>query len=185
VYFSSKNVENLSVFLEKGWFSCPNWTKKQHLYVKPSVPNYGVDFLAIENGNVVKMHYEAKLGDRVIDTSRNGDPLEFKVGGGYVIQGLDEALVGLETGEKKTVVVPPEKAYGKRKAGFITKIPRNKSNEPEKGIKAGNIIRYNTETGEVKVATVTKVEDDNITLDLNHPLAGQTLTFDLEIIAIK
>jgi peptidylprolyl isomerase len=149
------------------------------------VPTYGVDFLAIENGNVIKMHYEAKIGDRVIDTSRKGDPLEFKVGVGYVIQGLDEALVGLETGEKKTVVVPPEKAYGKRNAGFTTKMPRNKSNEPEKGIKEGNIIRYKTEDGAVKVATVTKVEEDSVTLDLNHPLAGQTLTFDLEIVDIK
>jgi peptidylprolyl isomerase len=149
------------------------------------VPNHGVDFVAIKKGNVVKMHYEAKLGDRVIDTSLNGDPLEFKVGEGYVIQGLDEAVVGLKNGEKKTVVVPPEKAYGKRNEELTTKLPRNKSNEAEKGIEEGNIVRYKTDKGAVKVATITKVEKDSITLDLNHPLAGQTLTFDLEIVDVK
>jgi peptidylprolyl isomerase len=149
------------------------------------VGSHGVDFLAIENGNVVKMHYEAKIGDRVIDTSRNKEPLEFKVGEGYVIQGLDEAVVGLESGEKKTVVVPPEKGYGKRQENLVTKMPRNKANEPPKGIEEGNIVRYRTEQGAVRLATVTKVEEDNVTLDLNHPLAGQTLTFDLEIVDVK
>jgi peptidylprolyl isomerase len=131
------------------------------------------------------MHYDAKIGDQVIDTSRDKTPLEFKVGEGHVLKGLDEAVVGLENGAKKTVVVPPEKGYGKRKDGFLTKMPRKKSNEPDKGIQKGNIVRYKTDEGVFKYATVTKVEETNVTLDLNHPLAGQTLTFDLEILAVK
>ena len=162
-----------------------NLTKKVTLICQVECAHCGVDFLAIENGNVVKMHYEAKIGDRVIDTSRDKNPLEFKVGEGYVLQGLDEAVVGLKNGEKKTVIVPPEKGYGERKENFITKMPRNKSNEPSKGIEEGNIVRYRTEKGAVKLATVKKVEEDNVTLDLNHPLAGQTLTFDLEILDVK
>jgi peptidylprolyl isomerase len=149
------------------------------------LPNYGVDFLVIENGNVIKMHYSAKIGDRVIDTSRNKNPIEFKVGEGQILQGLDEAVVGLKTGDKKTVVVPPEKAYGQRKEGLTQKIPRDKSREPLKGIKEGSVIQYKNEQGKKRYATIAKVEEDNITLDLNHPLAGQTLNFDLEIVDVK
>ena len=101
--------------------------------------------MAIENGNIIKIHYEAKIGDNVIDTSRDKDPLKFKVGEGYVIKGLDEAVLGLENGAKKTVIVPPEKGYGEKKEGLITKMPRNKANEPEKGIEKGNVVRYKTQ----------------------------------------
>jgi peptidylprolyl isomerase len=141
--------------------------------------------LAIEKGDVIKIHYDAKIGERVIDSSRNKKPLEFKVGEGHVLQGLDEAVVGLKSGEKKTVVVPPEKGYGERKEGLTQKMPRDKSKEPPKALEEGKIVRYKTDKGTINYATVTKVEDDNITLDLNHPLAGQKLTFDLEIVEIK
>jgi peptidylprolyl isomerase len=150
-----------------------------------SLPNYGVDFLVIENGNIVKMHYSAKVGDCLIDTSRDKNPVEFKVGEGQVLQGLDEAVVGLDTGDKKTVVVPPEKAYGKRENGLTQKIPRDKSKEPPEGVKEGNVVQYTTRQGKNMYATITKVEDDNLTLDLNHPLAGQTINFDLEIVDVK
>jgi FKBP-type peptidyl-prolyl cis-trans isomerase 2 len=94
---------------------------------------------------VIKIHYNAKVGDRVIDSSRDKKPLKFKVGEEYVLKGLDEAVLGLENGEKKTVIVPPEKGYGKRKDNFFTKMARNKSNETDKGIEEGNIIRYKTD----------------------------------------
>jgi peptidylprolyl isomerase len=149
------------------------------------LPVCGVDFLVIENGNIVKMHYDAKVGDCLIDTSRDNDPVEFKVGDGQVLEGLDEAVVGLDTGDKKTVVVPPEKAYGKRKDGLTQKIPRDKSREPPGGVKEGNVVHYKTQEGDNLYATITKVEDDNLTLDLNHPLAGQTINFDLEIVDVK
>ena len=131
------------------------------------------------------MHYNAKIGDRLIDTSRNKNPIEFKVGEGQILQGLDEAVVGLETGDKKTVVVPPEKAYGQRKEELIQKIRRDKSKEPAEGIEEGNVIQFKTKEGKNGYATVTKVEEDNITIDLNHPLAGRTINFDLEIVDVK
>jgi len=147
--------------------------------------NCGVDFLVIKNGNLIKMHYSAKIGDQLIDTSRNKDPVEFKVGEGQVLQGLDEAVVGLKTGDKKAVVVPPEKAYGQRKKGLTQKIRRDKSKEPPKGIEVGNLIQYKNEQGKNMYATITKVEEDNIAVDLNHPLAGKTINFDLEIVDVK
>lgn len=141
--------------------------------------------MSIENGNVVKLRYEAKVGDRVIDSSREKKPLEFKVGEGEVIKGLDEAVVGLTGGEKKTVIIPPEKAYGKRQEGFTHKIPKSKLRESYKRIEKGNVIRYNTDKGVVKFATVAEVKEDDIIFDLNHPLAGETITFDLEILEFE
>lgn len=139
--------------------------------------------MTIEEGNVVKIHYEAKIGDRVIDTSREKKPLEFKVGEGDVIKGLDEAVVGLNTGEKKTVIVPPEKAYGKRREGLTHKMPRNRFRAT--GIEKGNIVRYKTDKGIVRFATIAEIRDDEIIFDLNHPLAGQKITFDLEILEVQ
>ena len=131
------------------------------------------------------MHYDAKIDDKVIDTSRDKEPLEFKVGEGKVLKGLDEAVVGLDNGTKKIVVIPPEKGYGLRKDGLLTEIDRDKSKEPETGIKEDHIVCYKTDLVALKYATVAKVDEKNITLDLNHPLAGQTITFDLEIVDVK
>ncbi len=141
--------------------------------------------MTIEEGNVVKIHYEAKIDDRVIDTSREKKPLEFKVGEGEVIKGLDEAVVGLNSGEKKTVSIPPEKAYGKRQEGFTHKMPKNKFRQSSKEIQEGNVIKYKTNKGVIRFATVAEIKEDDIIFDLNHPLAGQTITFDLEILEVQ
>jgi peptidylprolyl isomerase len=143
------------------------------------------DVMTIENGNTVKIHYDIKIGDRVIDSTREKKPLEFKVGEGEVIKGLDEAIVGLNSGEKKTVVVPPEKAYGKRKEGFTHKMPKNRIRALYKGVKKGNVIRYKTDKGVLRFATVAEVKDGDIIFDLNHPLAGETVTFDLEVLEVQ
>jgi peptidylprolyl isomerase len=141
--------------------------------------------MSIENGNVVRLRYKAKIGDRIIDSSQEEKPLEFKVGEGEVIKGLDEAVVGLNSGEKKTVIIPPEKAYGKRQEGFTHEMPRNKLRESYKKIEKGDVVRYNIDKGTVKFATVAEIKKDDIIFDLNHPLAGETLTFDLEIVEFK
>jgi peptidylprolyl isomerase len=139
--------------------------------------------MPIENGNLVKIHYVEKIGDRVINSSREKKPIEFKVGQGDVIKGLDEAVVGLNNGEKKTVIIPPEKAYGKRREGLTHKMPRNKFRASV--IEKGNIIRYKTEKGNVRFATIAEIKDDEIIFDLNHPLAGQKITIDLEILEVQ
>lgn len=139
--------------------------------------------MTIENGNLVKIHYVEKIGDQVINSSRKKKPIEFKVGHGDVIKGLDEAVVGLNNGEKKTVIIPPEKAYGKRQEGLTHKMPRNKFRASL--IEKGNIIRYKTEKGTVRFATIAEIKDDEIIFDLNHPLAGQKITIDLEILEVQ
>ena len=114
--------------------------------------------MVIEKANVVKMHYTAKIGDCLIDTSRNKPPIEFKVGEGQILQGLDEAVVGLKTGDKKTVVVPPEKVYGQRQEGLTQKIRRDKSKEPPEGIEEGNLIQFKTPQGMDVYATITRLK---------------------------
>lgn len=141
--------------------------------------------MGIQEGNTVKIHYNAKVDDKVIDTSRNAEPMEFKVGEGQVVPGLEEGVVGLEEGDKETVVVPPEKAYGERKEGLTRELPRETFKDSSQQIEEGMVLRYRTERGEAGLATIEKVEEENITLDLNHPLAGQTIKFEVEVVDVK
>lgn len=141
--------------------------------------------MVIQHGNKVKIHYNAKVDDEIIDTSRNKEPMEFEVGEGKVVPGLEEGVVGLEEGEKKIVVVPPEKAYGEREEGLTKELPRETFRDSSQQIKKGMVLRYRTERGEVGLATIAKVKEENVTLDLNHPLAGQTIKFEIEIVDVK
>jgi peptidylprolyl isomerase len=142
--------------------------------------------LVVERGNIIKMHYTAKIDDRVVDTTLNRGPVEFRVGEGQVLQGLDEAVVGLEKGEKKTVIIPPEKAYGRRREDLVGKISRDRfGGIPLEHVREGTIVKLRTEQGEIRLATIVRVEEDDVTLDFNHPLAGQTIKFEIEIVDIK
>jgi len=140
--------------------------------------------LAVERGNLIKIHYTAKIGDQVTDSSRGRDPVEFRVGEGQVVQGMDEAVVGLEKGEKKTIIVPPEKAYGQRQEGLIMEIPREYFGAMREQVQEGDIIQIKTKD-DSRLVTVMQVREEKVTLDLNHPLAGQTITYELEIVDIK
>jgi len=126
-----------------------------------------------------------RLATELLTLPEKRSPLEFKVGEGEVIKGLDEAVVGLNSGEKKTVAIPPEKAYGKRKEGFTHRMPVNKLRKPTEGMEKGKIVKYKTDKGIVRFATIADIKADEIIFDLNHPLAGETLTFDLEILEIQ
>jgi FKBP-type peptidyl-prolyl cis-trans isomerase 2 len=142
--------------------------------------------LIVERGNTVKINYTVKTNGNVIDSSIDRDPMEFKVGEGDVIRGLDEAVVGLEKGEKKKLKIPPEKAYGKREESLVGKMPREKFGTiPPEEVREGTIVQLKTQKGETLSATIVQVEKDNVTVDLNHPLAGQTIEFELEIVDIK
>ncbi len=141
--------------------------------------------MVVERGNIVKMHYTAMVDDRVIDTTKGREPIEFKVGEREVIEGLDEAVIGLEEGEKKTVIVPPEKAYGPRREGLLGKVPLERFRLiPPDQLREGAIVQLRTIEG-IRLATIMKVEEDGVTLDFNHPLAGKTIKFEIEIVEVK
>lgn len=136
----------------------------------------------IEQGSKVKLHYTGTLDDgSVFDSSKDKDPLEFEVGQGQVIPGFEEGVIGLKAGDKKTINIPADKAYGSYDEKRIGEYP--KSNVPENmEVKIGAKIFLQSPDGGVAIATIKEIKDDILLLDLNHPLAGKDLTFEIEII---
>ena len=136
-------------------------------------------------GNTVKVHYTGKLEDgTVFDSSRDRDPLEFQIGQGQIIPGFEEAVVGMSPGETKTTTVPAEKAYGERRDDMQSVVPKDRlpdDLEPE----VGQTLQAKNEEGQVIPVRVVGVGDDEVTLDANHPLAGENLTFDIEVVEVS
>ena len=135
----------------------------------------------IEKGNKVKVHYTGKFEDNnIFDTSKDKEPLEFTVGEGQLIPGFEQGVVGLNTGDKKTVELEPEQAYGPVRDELINEVPMEKLPE---GVKQGQMLQAQTEQGAMNVM-VTEVKEKTATVDANHPLAGKKLIFDLEVVEI-
>jgi FKBP-type peptidyl-prolyl cis-trans isomerase SlyD len=128
-------------------------------------------------------HYTLRDADgRVLDTSRGGDPMPFLEGSGQIIDGLEEPLLQMTMGEKRSVVVPPERAYGVREAELVQKVP--KANLPVDNVKVGDQFQTGPDR-QAPVVTVVAVEGDQVLLDANHPLAGQELHFEVELVAVR
>lgn len=139
----------------------------------------------VKKGDTVSVHYTGKLKDgEVFDTSQNRDPLNVVMGQGQVIPGFEEALLGMKGGESKTVEIPVDKAYGPRREELVAAVP--KSQLPD-GLKpeVGQTLTAEQKDGTKLHALVTDVTDDTMTIDANHPLAGQDLTFELELVEIS
>ena len=138
----------------------------------------------VKTGDTVRMHYTGTLQDgTTFDTSRERDPLQFTVGGGEIIPGLDAAVEGMEPGETKTVKVPATDAYGAHDPSRVQtvareQIPENIPTDP------GTQLEVQTQTGQRVPVMVTQATDGEVTLDANHPLAGRDLTFDVELVEI-
>jgi peptidylprolyl isomerase len=137
-----------------------------------------------EVGNTVKVHYTGTLNDgTVFDSSLEREPLEFTLGSGQVIPGFDKGIVGMELNEKKQIVLPPEEAYGERNEELVLEVPKNDlpaDLEPQ----IGQQLQMQYNNGQTIVVTITNMSDSSVSLDANFPLAGQTLTFDLELVEI-
>ncbi|NOR78361.1 MAG: peptidylprolyl isomerase [Methanophagales archaeon] len=135
-------------------------------------------------GDTVKVHYTGKFGDgMVFDTSIDDEPLEFRIGESQVIPGFEEAVVGMNPGESKTVNIPVDKAYGPHRDDLVQVVDRKQlptSVKPE----IGQPLEGRQPDGEIVVATVTDVTESRVTLDANHPLAGKSLTFEIQLIEI-
>ncbi|MDO5757481.1 MAG: peptidylprolyl isomerase [Rhodobacterales bacterium] len=138
----------------------------------------------VKSGDTVHIHYTGTLADgTVFDSSEGRDPLKFEVGSGQIIPGLDTAMPGMTVGDKKSVEVPADAAYGQVDPNARQQVPRE-------GIPAdipldpGTQLQVQTENGQVLPVTVLEVTDDHVTLDANHALAGKDLKFDIELVAI-
>lgn len=137
-------------------------------------------------GHTVSVEYTGKLDDgTVFDESKNhGFPLEFTAGGGKVIKGFDKAVIGMALGEQKEIKLEPADAYGKHNPQLVKKFPKDKMPKDAE-IKPGMILGVGLPNGMQIPAKVTEVSKDDITLDLNNPLAGKTLNFTIKIVGIK
>jgi peptidylprolyl isomerase len=137
-----------------------------------------------KSGDKVKVHYHGKLTDgTTFDSSEGRDPLEFTVGSGQVIKGFDDAIVDMGVGEKKTVNIPVDQAYGQRNDDMMMEYP--KSEFPADMIpEVGMELHMSDNMGNVFPVVITEVLDDAVVLDANHPLAGEDLTFEIELVSI-
>ncbi|NRG19950.1 peptidylprolyl isomerase [Rhizobiales bacterium] len=137
-----------------------------------------------KQGDKVRIHYTGKLTDGTeFDTSAGRDPLEFTVGAGEIISGLDREVDGMEIGEKKSVTIPSGDAYGPHHADRVQQVPRDMI-PPEIEPSIGARLQATTGDGNMLVFTVTAADDASVTLDANHPLAGRDLVFDVELVEI-
>jgi peptidylprolyl isomerase len=136
----------------------------------------------VKNGDVVRIHYTAKLADgSAVDSSQGGEPLEFEVGAGEIIPGLDRQISGMAVGELNTVAIPAEDAYGPHDDTKVQTVPR--SAVPE-GVAVGTRLQGKAGDGRQMAVTVTGVDDEQVTVDANHPLAGQDLVFDVMVVEV-
>ena len=137
----------------------------------------------VENGKNVVVHYTGKFEDgSVFDTSltEGREPIKTVLGQGNLIKGFEIGLVGMSEGEKKTVEGSPEDGYGVYLDGLVTKV--EKKQVPE-GVKLGDVLQSQGERGTINV-TVTEINENDIKLDANHPMAGKKLIFDLEVVSV-
>lgn len=136
----------------------------------------------IRNGSKVKIHYTLKVDDKVVDSSLGSEPLVYVQGQGQLVPGLEEQLEGVGPGEKKQITVPPDQGYGKRKDEALHNVPKTAFREPDT-LTIGDVVSGEVR-GEPFQARVANVGNEEITLDLNHPLAGKTLDFEVEVLEV-
>jgi len=135
----------------------------------------------IKKGSKVKVHYTGKLTNgKVFDTSVEKEPLEVVVGNSGLIKGFEDGLMGMKEGEKKTIEITPEDAYGQLIEGRTQEV--EKSMLPEE-IQVGMALQANGEVGTM-VVTVKEIKEETVILDANHPLAGKDLIFELEVLEV-
>jgi peptidylprolyl isomerase len=138
-----------------------------------------------KQGSEVVVHYTGSLDDgTVFDTSEKREPLSFTIGSHQVLKDFEDAIVDMEKGQHKEITLTPEQAYGNPSDELIKTIPR--TNLPlDREPKVGMLLALGTEDGQEFPATITKVDKDTITIDLNHPLAGKTLHFKLTLVSVS
>jgi len=138
----------------------------------------------VKRGDTIKVHYHGTLTDgTVFDSSTGREPLEFEVGGGMVIEGFDNGVLGMAVGDKKTVNIPAHQAYGHKNEDMIMEFPIDRF-PPDMTPEIGLQLNMSNQQGEQFTVEIVEVSEEFVLLDANHPLAGKDLTFDLELVSI-
>ncbi len=140
--------------------------------------------MPVKNGDKVKVEYEGTLDDgTVFDSSeKHGEPLEFEIGAGQIIPGFEDAVMGMENGEEKEFHLEASDAYGDRNPQLVQKIPRD---QMPKEVEQGMVLVVGLPNGAQIPVKVTEVTDEWVTIDLNHPLAGENLNFKIKIVDVS
>jgi FKBP-type peptidyl-prolyl cis-trans isomerase 2 len=137
-----------------------------------------------KSGDRVRVHYSGFLEDgTVFDSSLDRDPLEFTLGEGMVIKGFEDAVMGMNEGESKTISIPSDEAYGPYRDDLVAVVERRMV-PADIDPKVGLVLQLRTPDGQVTDVVVTEVTDETITIDANHPLAGKDLIFEIKLMEI-
>ena len=137
-----------------------------------------------KTGDTVHIHYTGRLDDgTVFDTSEDREPLSFEIGEGMVIPGFEEAVTGMEPGDKKTTKIPTDQAYGARREDMVVTVPRDQLPEGVEP-KVGEILQMSSGDAQTFNVVVSENGEGSIVLDANHPLAGEDLTFEIELVKV-
>lgn len=139
----------------------------------------------VKSGDTIKVHYHGRLeSGETFDSSEGREPLQFEVGAGHVIRGFDDGVTGMTIGEKKTIHIPVDQAYGHRQEEMVIPFPLNQF-PPDLQPQVGMPLTMTTAQGHPVQVVIVEVGDENVLLDANHPLAGKDLIFDLELVEIE
>jgi len=139
----------------------------------------------IRDGDVVQVHYTGKLKTgEVFDSSKEKEPLQLKIGEGKIIPGFEQALLGMQQGEKKTFDLSPDEAYGDRSDDRVHVIER-KQVPPDLNLEVGMQLALEAQGQEPIPAQVVDLSEETVTLDTNHPLAGKSITFEIDVVDIE
>lgn len=137
----------------------------------------------ITQGSTVEVHYTGRFLDgEVFDSSEGKEPLQFQIGSGQIIPGFETALIGKSIGEKVSVTVAPDQAYGEIRQDLVVEVPTDKMPGP---VEVGQLLQADGGEGGVVQVIVKEVKEDVVVIDGNHPLAGQDLVFDIEVVSIQ
>lgn len=137
-----------------------------------------------KNGDTVKIHYTGKLDDgTVFDSSLGREPLEFTIGSGQVIPGFEEMVIGLAPGDSKTSTIPVDQAYGQRREDMVIQVDRSQL-PPDLTPEVGQELYVQQPGGYAMPVVVVDTDESTITIDANHPLAGQDLTFEIQLVSV-
>lgn len=137
-----------------------------------------------KEGDTVRVHYTVKLGDgTVIGSTMDHEPLQFTIGDGQILPSFEQAVVGMNPGESKTIEIPAEQAFGPHLEEMVIVIDRTKL-PPDFNPRVGERVQFRQWDGQIASVLVTEVSEGSITIDANHPLAGKDLTFDIQFLGI-
>lgn len=137
-----------------------------------------------QTGSTVKVHYTGKLTDGTIfDTSQNVEPVQFVVGSGDIIPGFEQAIIGMQAGESKTVTIPCNEAYGPKRDDLVADVERKDLPDDIK-VEIGQKLQVGDNQAGTIIVSVVDMDDERVKLDANHPLAGEDLVFDIEVLEI-